>query len=485
MFLPNMNPASMIALSLISVALSTRSSSAATSTNTVWPQFRGPNASGVSMTAKPPTHIGPTQSVSWKVALPWSPSSPIVWGDRLFVTTFENGELQTRAIQRRSGETLWIRGVKPEHIESFHRTDGSPAASTPAVDGAHVVSYFGSFGLLCHTVDGKELWRHPLSTAVSGGQYGSGTSPVIIGNKVLLNRDQDQGSSLLAVDVETGKTIWEAPRPEMTGGFATPILWNNEGVDEVVISGSVLMKGYDLLQGTERWVVEGTSLMTCTTPVLGDGMLFAASWSPGKSDSGVPLDWDSFLKRYDKNKDGQVDASDFDAVGWEFTRGLDIDRDGRLTETDLERIRNKGKLANNTLKAVRSGGHGNITATHIAWTANRGIPYVPSPLYYEGRVYLVKDGGMVSCFDPKTGTPFYLQERLGATGNYYASPVAADGKVYLASLAGKVTVVNAGGTQPEILHEADFGERIFATPAMVDREIFIRTAQQLYAFQDK
>ena len=177
-----------------------------------WPQFRGVNSSGLAADARPPVKIGPTEGVLWSVEVPWSPSSPSVWGDRIFLTTFRDGELETRCHDRTDGHLRWARGIKPEGVEEFHRSDGSPAASTPATDGGHVVSYFGSFGLICHDVDGKERWRHPLPLAESMGQYGSGTSPIIVGQRVLLSRDQHRFPSLLAVDLATGKTLWETPR---------------------------------------------------------------------------------------------------------------------------------------------------------------------------------------------------------------------------------------------------------------------------------
>jgi outer membrane protein assembly factor BamB len=446
-----------------------------------WPQFRGPNASGIS-SAKPPLKVGPTEQVRWKVKVPWSPSSPVIWENRIFLSTFQEGQLETRAHDRRTGNVLWARGVKPDQLEVFHRTDGSPAASTPATDGKYVVSYFGSFGVVCYDLEGKEIWRRPLPVALSGGSYGSGASPVIVGDRVLLNRDQDANSSLLALDLKTGKVVWETPRPDMIGGFGTPILWKHEGSEEVVVPGSVRLKAYDVSTGKERWMVEGVSSFVCTTPVLGDGLLYFGAWSPDKADSGLPMDWPSFAKQFDKNGDGKVNGEDSDPVSWEFMRGLDADRDGSVTGADLDRMKEHGAKADNVLVAVRPGGKGDITETHVAWKAGRGLPYVPSPLFYNGRVYLVKDGGMMSSFDAKTGKAAYLQERLGAAGSYYASPVAADGRIYLASLPGKLTVVKAGGETPEILHQVDFGERIFATPALVEGSLYLRTQSHLYAF---
>jgi len=455
--------------------------SAAEPSGPVWPQFRGPNSAGVAAEARPPVKISPTENVLWKVEVPWSPSSPAVWGDRMFLTTFSDGELQTRAHSCADGRLLWSHGVKPDALEVFHRSDGSPAAATPATDGRRVVSYFGSFGLICYDAEGKELWRHPLPVAFSGGGFGSGTSPVIAGKLVLLNRDQDRDSSLLTVDLETGKKVWETARPEARGSFGTPMIWNNEGVEEVVQGGSLRLKGYDLKTGAERWVVEGITGFVCTTPVVGDGMLFFAAWSPGKADSPWPP-WAAFLGQNDKNADGKVALEEFDAGSRDFSRGLDLDHDGSITKADWDVLLASTAKAQNVMLAVKGGGRGDITSTHVAWKFTRGLPYVPSPLFYEGRVYLVKDGGMMSSLDAKTGQPVYAQERLGTTGSYYASPVAADGRIYLASLPGKLSVVKAGGEKPEILHQADFGERIFATPALVGERLYLRTEKHLWAF---
>ena len=177
-----------------------------------WPQFRGLDCSGVSAQAKPPVMVNPTNGVLWSIEVPWSPSSPCIRGERLFLTTFDDGQVQTRCYDLRDGNLIWTRGLKPEKLEAFHTTENSPAAPTPATDGKHIVCYFGSFGLVCYDLNGRELWRHPLSVAISGGGYGTGTSPIMVGRLVVLDRDQDKNSSLLAVDVVTGKTVWETSR---------------------------------------------------------------------------------------------------------------------------------------------------------------------------------------------------------------------------------------------------------------------------------
>ncbi len=446
-----------------------------------WPQFRGPNSSGVAEAAKPPVKIDPTNGALWKIEVPWSPSSPCVWENWIFLTTFAEGQLQTRCYDRSHGQAVWNNGVTADKIETFHRTEGSPAASTPATDGRRIVSYFGSFGLVCYDLKGKELWRHPLPVAQSGGGFGSGTSPIIAGNLVLLNRDQDQNSSLLALDLRTGKTVWETARPDATGSFGTPILWQNHGQTEVVTPGSLLLKGYELKTGRERWVVEGVTTFACTTPVAGDGLLFFAGWSPGKADSPWPS-WESFLEQNDKNKDGEITFDEFSDSDRDFSRGMDFNHDGKITKPDWDILMARMAKGENVLVAVKPGGRGDISETHVAWKSTRGLPYVASPLLYQDRLYLVRDGGMFSCLDAKTGKPHYIQERLGAIGSCYASPVAADGRIYVASQPGKLSVVKAGGDKPEILHQADFGERIFATPALAGDNLYVRTHNKLYAF---
>ncbi len=445
-----------------------------------WPQFRGPNCSGVALEATPPVAPGPTNGVRWCVEVPWSPSSPCVWGDRLFLTTFDQGQLQTRCYQRSDGKLLWSKGVKPDKLEGFHPTENSPAGSTPATDGRRLVSYFGSFGLIGYDFEGNELWRHPLPVAVSGGGYGSGTSPIIAGEFVILDRDQDQNSSLLAVEVASGRTAWETARPDATGSFGTPVIWQNEGREQVVVPGCLRLKGYDLQNGKELWMVAGVAAFSCTTPVVGEGWLYYAAWAPGKTDSPWPS-WDVFRERYDKNHDGEVTFDELPAGERAYMTGVDVNHDGKITKADWDILMGRNAKGRNVLVALKPGGRGDITQTHVAWEFNRGLPYVPSPLFYEGRLYLIKDGGMLSCFDAKTGEPFYVQERLEAPGNYYASPVAAAGRIYLASVGGKLTVVKAGGQKPEILHQADFGDRIFATPALVGDRIYLRTRKKLYA----
>jgi outer membrane protein assembly factor BamB len=449
---------------------------------TWWPQFRGPNSSGVSESATPPVEFGPGTNQLWKIPVPPGASSPCIWREWIFLTAFEDGKLETLCYQRADGKLLWKRDAHATTIEEFHPEEGSPAASTPATDGRHVVSYFGSCGLVCYDVKGKELWQHTLPVAQTSGGFGSGASPVIVDGLVIVNRDQVRGCSLLAVDLKTGQKAWETQRPDVTQSFGTPIFWKNAGANEVVMSGSLKLKGYAVKTGAERWTLGGMPSFTCTTPVLGDGMLFFAGWAPGKEPGSMPSFAD-LAKMADKNNDGVITPEEAKAAGFGgFFRAMDVNGDGKITAEDLDLMKAQMAKGENVLVAVKSGGRGELSADNVAWKQTSGLPYVSSPLFYRGRVYLVRDGGMVSSFDARMGTPCYQKERLDAVGSYYASPVAADGRIYFASLNGRVSVVAAGGEQPKILSHADFGERISATPALVDKALYLRTASALFAF---
>ena len=180
-------------------------------------------------------------------------------------------------------------------------------------------------------------------------------------------------------------------------------------------------------------------------------------------------------------RSGWISQEEFtDGEAW--FRAQDVDRNGRLERRDWDAMSDLMKRGENALLAIKPGGRGDISATHVAWRQTRGLPYVPSPLHYGGRLYLIRDGGMMSSFDARTGEPFYQQERIGTVGSYYASPVAADGRIYVLSLDGGLSVIRAGGDRPEVLHTADFGERIAATPAMVGNRMYLRTRSKLYAF---
>jgi outer membrane protein assembly factor BamB len=446
-----------------------------------WPQFRGPNAMGVAEDSKPPEKFGPNENVLWQIDLPYSPSSPCIWEDHIFVSTFDQGKLQVRDYRRSDGENRWARGFTAPVLEEFNKDEGSPAASTPATDGRVVVTYFGSFGLVCQTLNGAVVWTKSMPAARTAGAFGSGTSPIIVSNKVILNRDIQGNSAIMAFDLMSGNKLWETARPGAFTSYSTPVVWNQGARTDILVAGSINLKAYDAANGAERWLLRGLPASTCTTPVVTPEMIFFAGWSPGKADSPWP-GWQSVADEHDKNKDGKITTDELKEDERATFLSFDQDSDGVITSKDWEQLGAFIAKGDNALLAIKPGGTGDVTEKNVAWKATRGLPYVASPLYYGGNVYTVKDGGMLSCFDAKTGEVRYEQERIDALGNYYASPVAADGRIFLASVNGRVTVVKAGGSKPEILHHADFNERIAATMAIVDNKIYLRTKTKLYAF---
>ena len=268
------------------------------------------------------------------------------------------------------------------------------------------------------------------------------------------------------------------------GSFGTPVHWKNDGVDEIVVAANSRLKGFDLRTGKERWLVENVTGYVCTSAFVADGMLFFGGFSNDTADSPLPT-WDEFYKKYDKNGDGIVSFDEIDEARIDYWRGVDANRDGKFSKEDWDIMSAEAKAvrSENVMLAVKPGGTGNIGDTHVAWRYRKALPYVPTPIYYEGRIYFVRDGGIISSLDAKTGEPRYAQERLpAAPGSYYASPVAANGRLYVASVAGKLTVIQAGGEKPEVLHQAEFGERILATPALAGDAIYVRTDKRLWAF---
>jgi len=437
---------------------------------------------GVDDSAKPPVHFSPTQNLEWSVGFPAGASSPCIVGERIFLTAFADGKLETLAVDRRNGRILWRRTAPNSELESFHPSEGTPASATPVSDGRRVIVYFGSYGLLAYDLEGEKLWQRPLPIPRQVGDFGSGCSPILAEGLVLLNRDQLENSELLAAHAATGEIAWRADRPEARSSFGTPAIWQHQGQPLVVLPGSVQMKAYRLKDGKEQWVVRGLPTSVCTTPVVADDLLVFAGWSPGKSDAPMP-NFIAMAKENDRNNDGAVEQNEADDDFRQFFTTFDLNGDQRVTTAEVEQLTALLAKGENVALAVSAGGTGDITQSHVAWTYSRGLPYVASPLVYRNRVYFVKDGGMLTSLKLRTGEVVYAQERLGALGSYYASPIAAAGYLYCTSLNGTVTVVRAGDIL-EVVARNELGERTPATPAVVDHILYVRTDQHLFAFAE-
>lgn len=452
-----------------------------------WPRFRGPNGSGVAEGQKPPVEFGPEKNVRWKVAVPSGLSSPIVAGENLVLTAFEDGKLYTIAYRRADGKEAWRSEAPAKQIEAYHKVEGSPAASTPATDGERIVSYFGSYGLLCYDLSGRELWTFPMPLPQLPGSFGSGVSSIIAEGKVILVRDDAKDSKIITLDAATGKLVWERKRQSPVS-YSTPVIWDTPTGKQVVAAGHGRMIGYDLQTGAERWSLHGMPSSCCASPVTADGLLYFAGWSPGgPEDKEFQMpSYDSQLKELDADKDGMLSR---DEAGKRFTGffdSLDTNVDGKIARDEYEVMLRFMAEGRNSAFALQPGASGEVTDSNVLWKQTKGLPYVSSAIMSGGQYVMVKDGGIVMAYDPTSGDEIFMS-RMAAPGRYYASPVAANGYLYFTSLDdGSVTVLKAGSAQPEVAaRNPALGERVAATPALADDTLYLRTESHLYAFGER
>jgi outer membrane protein assembly factor BamB len=472
-----------VAVLILAASLTARTAPAQTAQ---WDRFRGPNGSGVADDQNPPIEFGPRKNLKWKAPVPGGQSSPIVVGDKIVLTGHQGGRLITVALNRATGQQAWKADAQVTHTERFQKDAASPATATPASDGKRIVVYFGACGLICYNLQGRELWRHKLPIPEIYGDYGSGVSPIIADGLVVLVRDVATGSSILAVDAATGRRVWDVKRLSKVS-WCTPVVWDVQGGKQVVSAGHGAMIGYDLKTGAAKWTVRQMPSACASSPVVADGTLYFAGWSPGAagdSSSRQPT-FDSLLTDLDKNKDGALSREETAKAFGSFFDNYDLNRDGTVTREeydDLIKLLDEGK---NGVYAVKPGGSGDITNTHMLWKRTRGMGYIPTAVLYHGQLIMVKDGGIVTALDAKTGAALYA-ERLGAPGEYHASPVAANGHVYFASLQGVVTVLKVGPAGAKVvLRSPRLDEKIAATPAIAGNTLYVRTNKSLYAFATK
>jgi outer membrane protein assembly factor BamB len=448
-----------------------------------WPHFRGPNAGVAVGDQKLPAEIGPEKNVLWKIPLPPGHSSPIVHGDRIFLNAVRGKELLVLALDRRNGKVHWEAKAPHEAREKIHAI-GSHAQCTPATDGDRVVSFFGSSGLLCHdAATGKELWFVPMGPFKN--DFGAANAPLIVGDVVILGQDHDCDSFLMAINKRNGQTVWRTDRSEFPVGFANPILWEANGRKQIVMAGTLRVAGYDFDTGKEIWTVRGLARVMNMTPTVGpDGILYVAGYAAG-ADPGSRIQappWDEMLAKHDANKNGKLEIDELPPGDLKQRFSLiDRDKDGHITKTEYEGMRRIFQTAQNRMVAIKPGGTGDITQSHVLWSQPKHLPFVPSPLLYNGLLFLVRNGGIVASLDARTGK-LTKEERAGGSGDYYASPVGGDGKVYLFSQQGDLSVISVEA-QWQVLHTARFDEDVFATPALVNGRIYVRTAKHLYCFR--
>jgi outer membrane protein assembly factor BamB len=448
-----------------------------------WPQFRGAEALGVSDGQKLPAVFGPSKNVVWRIPLPPGHSSPIVVGPRLFVTAVEGDKLWTIALARDTGKELWRRESPRPRKESFQKTN-SAASPSPASDGERVFVFFGDFGLLAYTVEGKPLWQLPLGPFNNANGHGS--SPIVADGTVLLICDQDTNSYLIGANAKTGAIKYKIERPEVTRGYGVPAIYRPaKGPVEMIIPGSYLTVAYNFATGEKLWWFGGMSWQSKSPPILIDGIVYQSSWETG-GDGPMPEvpEFDQVQSAQDKDNNGRLDQSEALALGVKgggFT-SADLDHDGYLDAREWSFYRML-KQTRNALVAVRPGGRGDVSKSHVLWRYSKSLPNTAAPLYYAGALWIVKDGGVLTTLNPKTGDVLKQGRLAGALEPYWASPVAGDGKVYAISGAGKVVVLKAAA-EWEILGINEMDDEVFATPALVDGKIYLRTRSALYCFAE-
>jgi outer membrane protein assembly factor BamB len=410
-----------------------------------WPQWRGPLSTGVAPHAQPPIEWSEAKNIRWKTALPGKGhSSPIVWGERIFLTTAiphgppvkprfvrpgahdnlaltHEHEFVVLAVSRKTGKVLWQQTVhKAVPHEAGHVT-ASLASASPVTDGKHIFAFFGSYGLYCLDTGGQLIWKKDLGEMHTKHGHGEGSSPVLHGDTLVINWDHEEQSFLVALDKRTGKQLWRVARAEDTS-WATPIVVEHAGKPQVIVPGTNRLRGYDLASGALIWECGGLSSNIVASPVSANGFVYAGS---------------SYEIR--------------------------------------------------ALLAIRlDGAKGDITGTEqVVWSRRTRTPYVPSPLLYGNSLYTLQHyQGIISRLDVKTGADQGGPFRLDAIDSLYASPVGAAGRIYITSRDGTTQVMSHGDETPKMLAVNRLDDSINASAALVGREMFLRGERYLYCIAE-
>ena len=380
-----------------------------------WPRWRGPSGQGLVDGSGYTDRWSATENVIWRSTVPGSGnSSPIVWADRVFLTTARDGgrRLYMLAYRISDGALLWETEVAPGSAERVHSKNGH-ASATPVTDGERVYASLGGRGLVALDLDGNLLWHTEIGQVAN--YHGPAGSPLLYGDRLIIYQDQKGGAFVAAYDTATGAEVWRTDR-DASVGWGTPVAIRVAGRDELIVSSQHTVIAYDPGTGGELWRCGGNRFEVIPTPVVAAGLVFCTS--------------------------------------------------GRAGPT----------------LAIRPGGSGDVTETHVAWSTPRGSPFVPSPIVVGDYLYTINDmSSVVTCFEAATGELMW-QERLGRPlrEGFSASPVAVDGKVFFTNDNGTTFVVRAG-PEFELLHTNDIGARTLASPALVGGRWYIRTEVELLA----
>jgi outer membrane protein assembly factor BamB len=446
-----------------------------------WERFRGPNGTGISESAGLPAEFGPAKNLIWRTELPPGHSSPVIAGGRIYLTGVEHDQLYTFCVEQSSGRILWKRESPRSRREKLHSLN-NPASPTPVTDGENVYAFFPDFGLLSYTRNGKERWRLPLGPFKN--VYGIGASPVLADDVVVLVIDQDKDSFIVAVGQGDGKVRWQKPRPEALSGASTPsVIKSATGPSLILAPASFRMDVYSARDGAAVWWVRGLPSEMKSVPVVVGDSVYISGYNTPENDPGRQValpTWQELLARDDANKDGAIQKEEVSDAGtkryWEF---IDTEGRGKIEEKEWN-LHLAVMAAENGLYRFQMGSRGDATSM-LVWKYQRSVPQLPSVVVYRDVVYMLNDKGVLTTLDAKAGQMLHQDRVRGLSDNYYASPVAGDGKIFLASHSGVVAVLRAGGQQ-ELLAANALNEEVFATPAIAGGRLYVRTVSALYCF---
>ena len=463
-----------------------------------WPQFRGPNCTGLADSNESlPVTFSATENVKWKASLGDGIGCPTIVAGRLFVSSMIDAEhVALTAFEARTGRQLWQRVWPTGELPEIHQTN-SHASTTPAADAERVYFYFSTLGLRAvDAATGADRWHSDLPVPYFVFKWGAGMSPIVHGDQVLFLQDDDLSPALYAFDKVTGRLRWKDERNDMCVSYSHPVINRTERGDELVAAGTGMLVGYDLKTGRRTWFARTLLRNIKTTPVARDGVIYISLQS-----SGIANQWIASIDQKETgNRDGKVTKDELQAFVGKmkvpeafykktFERG-DTNGDGALEGDELDKAFlppgnyagarfGASNPADEYVLAVRGGGTGDVTDTHVLWKhPTKQTDHVTSPLVVGGRMWLVKCGGIATCFDTTDGKLLWGPKRINNAADYFASPVYGDGKIYMAGENGFVVVLK-DGPELEVLAKNDLGGSIVATPAVADGRLYVRTREAL------
>lgn len=439
-----------------------------------WARFRGPNGLGVTSSVSAPAALDPAKNQLWRIECPLGLSSPIIRDERIYLTGEQGDERLVFCLSVKDGATLWTKAIAKSRTELSTKPN-SPSTPTAAIDEKHIYAFFTDYGLVAYTLDGEEKWKAPLGPFHSF--HGISSSPIVVGNHVIVLADQLQDSFLAAFDRETGAEVWRVTRPDgAIGGYSTPAVRKlANGESELIVTGPFEVCGVDPKTGKVHWSLEGATNAPISAPILvSDNELIVCE--PSFETNPFPI---ATLLPFDANKDGKLQLTELERNLRLVRIGKRVDQswgnnDGEITEEEIDKA---------FARFVGGGGLVKINladSPKIEWAYKKTTPHVPSTLLLDNVLYFILDSGVFNSADPKSGA-IIKKGRVEGGKKYYASPVSAAGKIFLVDIEGNAAVIEAGSDW-KVLSTTSLGEPCYATPAIVDGKVFIRTEKHLSCF---